>query len=120
MPRTRRDDAPDRQSLCSRGHASGYKAGSASVSAARRSTLSLEHRQVILGLFTPKLPVLGICEIAEGLQVSRSVAYHHVMTLVGLGYLKQAAARKYRVGRAQPMRSRPLGGIHCEQRARRG
>lgn len=90
------------------------------MSAARRSTLSLEHRQVIPGLFTPKQSVIGICEIADSLQVSRSVAYHHVMTLLGLGYLEQAVARKYRVGRAQPMRSRPLGGIHCEKRARRG
>lgn len=90
------------------------------MSAARPSTLSLEHRQVILGLFTRAQSVIGVSEIADSLQVSRSVAHDHVMTLVRLGYLEQAAARKYRAGRRHPMRSRSLEGTHCEKRARRG
>jgi DNA-binding IclR family transcriptional regulator len=47
---------------------------------------------VILGLFTPKQSVIGISEIADSLQVSRSIAYDHVMTLLGVGYIEQAAA----------------------------
>ena len=49
--------------------------------------------------------------------------YEHVVALVGLGYVEQADARKYRMGRSrgheQPIRIPVFGGIRCEKRARR-
>ncbi len=59
---------------------------------------SLERGLAILGSFTPKRPVLGIADIADDLGMSRPTTHRYVATLVALGFLKQGAKRKYRLG----------------------
>ena len=63
-----------------------------------RYSQSLERGLAILGCFTPKRPVLGIADIANELEMSRSTIHRYVVTLVALGYLEQGASRKYRLG----------------------
>ena len=63
-----------------------------------RYSQSLERGLAILECFTPELPVLGIADIADRLGMSRSTTHRYVTTLVALGYLKQGARRKYRLG----------------------
>jgi IclR family pca regulon transcriptional regulator len=63
-----------------------------------RYSESLERGLAVLGCFTPKRPVLGNADIADGLGMSRSTAHRYVVTLVALGYLEQVASRKYRLG----------------------
>jgi IclR family transcriptional regulator, pca regulon regulatory protein len=63
-----------------------------------RYSQSLERGLAILGCFTAERPVLGIAEIADELGMRRSTTHRYVTTLVALGYLKQGAARKYRLG----------------------
>lgn len=63
-----------------------------------RYSHSLERGLAILVCFTPERPLLGIAEIAEELGMRRSTTHRYVTTLVALGYLKQGAARKYRLG----------------------
>jgi IclR family pca regulon transcriptional regulator len=63
-----------------------------------RYSHSLERGLAILGCFTPARPVLGIADIADELDMSRSTTHRYVITLVALGYLEQGAARKYRLG----------------------
>jgi IclR family pca regulon transcriptional regulator len=63
-----------------------------------RYSQSLERGLAILGCFTPKRPVLGNADIADGLGMSRSTARRYVATLFALGYLEQIASRKYRLG----------------------
>lgn len=51
----------------------------------------------ILGVFTPKVTLLGISDIADALGISRSTTHRYVTTLVMLGQLTQEpATRKYR------------------------
>jgi IclR family pca regulon transcriptional regulator len=63
-----------------------------------RYSQSLERGLAILSCFTPEQPLLGIADIAELLGMSRSTTHRYVVTLVALGYLKQGASRKYRLG----------------------
>lgn len=63
-----------------------------------RYSQSLERGLAILGCFTPSRPVLGIADIADELEMSRSTTHRYVITLVALGYLEQGASRKYRLG----------------------
>jgi IclR family pca regulon transcriptional regulator len=63
-----------------------------------RYSQSLERGLAILECFTPETPVLGIAEIADRLEMSRSTTHRYVSTLVGLGYLEQGPSRKYRLG----------------------
>jgi IclR family pca regulon transcriptional regulator len=63
-----------------------------------RFSQSLERGLAILGSFTPERPVLGIADIADELEMSRSTTHRYVITLVALGYLEQGASRKYRLG----------------------
>jgi IclR family transcriptional regulator, pca regulon regulatory protein len=63
-----------------------------------RYSQSLERGLAILGCFTPKRPVLGIADIADGLGMSRSTTHRYVITLLALGYLEQGPSRKYRLG----------------------
>jgi IclR family pca regulon transcriptional regulator len=63
-----------------------------------RFSQSLERGLAILGCFTPERPVLGIADIADELEMSRSTTHRYVITLVALGYLEQGASRKYRLG----------------------
>ncbi len=63
-----------------------------------RYSQSLERGLAILECFTPDRPVLGIADIATQLGMSRSTTHRYVTTLLALGYLKQGARRKYRLG----------------------
>ena len=63
-----------------------------------RFSQSLERGLAILGCFTPARPVLGIADIADDLDMSRSTTHRYVTTLLALGYLEQDASRKYRLG----------------------
>jgi IclR family transcriptional regulator, pca regulon regulatory protein len=63
-----------------------------------RYSQSLERGLAILSSFTAERPVLGVVEIADELEMSRSTAHRYVITLVALGYLEQDASRKYRLG----------------------
>jgi IclR family pca regulon transcriptional regulator len=63
-----------------------------------RYSQSVERGLAILGCFTPQRSVLGIADIAEMLGMSRSTTHRYAITLVALGYLEQAASRKYRLG----------------------
>jgi IclR family pca regulon transcriptional regulator len=63
-----------------------------------RYSQSLERGLAILSCFTPERPVLGIADIADDLEMSRSTTHRYVITLVALGYLEQGASRKYRLG----------------------
>ncbi len=60
-----------------------------------RYSQSLERGLAILACFTPERPVLGIAELAEMLDMSRSTTHRYVITLVALGYLVQGRRRKY-------------------------
>jgi IclR family pca regulon transcriptional regulator len=63
-----------------------------------RYSQSLERGLAILACFTPQRPVLGIADIADELDMSRSTTHRYVITLTALGYLEQGAQRKYRLG----------------------
>jgi IclR family pca regulon transcriptional regulator len=63
-----------------------------------RYSQSLERGLAILSCFTPERPVLGIADIADDLEMSRSTTHRYVITLLALGYLEQGASRKYRLG----------------------
>jgi IclR family pca regulon transcriptional regulator len=63
-----------------------------------RYSQSLERGLAVLACFTPERPVLGISEIADELEMSRSTTHRYVITLVALGYLEQGKSRKYRLG----------------------
>jgi IclR family transcriptional regulator, pca regulon regulatory protein len=63
-----------------------------------RYSQSLERGLAILECFTPETPVLGIADIATQLGMSRSTTHRYVTTLLALGYLRQGARRKYRLG----------------------
>jgi IclR family KDG regulon transcriptional repressor len=64
-----------------------------------RADLLSRRAVAILHLFTVQQPVLGIADIAERLGMSRYATHRHVVTLVGFGFLEQAAERKYRLSR---------------------
>ena len=62
------------------------------------SSQSLERGLAILGAFTPDRPTLGISELAQRLDLTRSTTHRYVATLAKLGYLDQdEATRKYRL-----------------------
>ncbi len=63
-----------------------------------RYSQSMERGLAILTCFTPERPVLGIADIADELEMSRSTTHRYVTTLTALGYLEQGASRKYRLG----------------------
>jgi IclR family transcriptional regulator, pca regulon regulatory protein len=63
-----------------------------------RYSQSLERGLAILRCFTPERSVLGIADLADELEMSRSTTHRYVVTLVELGYLEQNAQRKYRLG----------------------
>jgi IclR family pca regulon transcriptional regulator len=64
---------------------------------APRFSQSLARGLAVLRCFTPERPVLGIADIADDLQMSRSTTHRYVITLVALGFLEQGASRKYRL-----------------------
>ncbi len=51
----------------------------------------------ILGCFVARGPVLGIAEIADELEMSRSTTHRYLSTLVALGFMEQTRGRKYRL-----------------------
>ncbi len=59
---------------------------------------SLERGLAILRCFTPAQPLLGIAQLADELEMSRSTVHRYAITLVALGYLEQDSSRKYRLG----------------------
>jgi IclR family pca regulon transcriptional regulator len=62
------------------------------------SSQSLERGLAILAAFTPDRPALGISELAQRLDLTRSTTHRYVATLAKLGYLDQdEATRKYRL-----------------------
>lgn len=63
-----------------------------------RYSQSLERGLAILACFTPEHPIRGIAEVADELDMRRSTTHRYMSTLVALGYLKQGAGRKYRLG----------------------
>ena len=63
-----------------------------------RYSQSLERGLAVLGCFTPERSVLGIADIADELDLSRSTTHRYVITLFALGYLEQGVSRKYRLG----------------------
>ncbi len=63
-----------------------------------RYSQSLERGLAILACFTPARPVMGIADIADELDLSRSTTHRYAITLVALGYLDQEVSRKYRLG----------------------
>jgi IclR family transcriptional regulator, pca regulon regulatory protein len=64
-----------------------------------RFSQSLERGLAVLRCFTPKRPELGISEIADELQMSKSTVHRYAITLVALGYLEQLnPSHKYRLG----------------------
>jgi IclR family pca regulon transcriptional regulator len=65
----------------------------------QRFSQSLERGLAVLRCFTPQLPELGISEIADELQMSKSTVHRYAVTLVALGYLEQLnPSHKYRLG----------------------
>jgi IclR family pca regulon transcriptional regulator len=64
-----------------------------------RFSQSLERGLAVLCCFTPKRPELGISELADELQMSKSTVHRYAVTLVALGYLEQLnPSHKYRLG----------------------
>lgn len=62
-----------------------------------RFSSSLERGLRIMALFDgDPQRVLGIADIADALDMSRSTTHRYVITLVGLGQLTQVQQRKYR------------------------
>jgi IclR family transcriptional regulator, pca regulon regulatory protein len=63
-----------------------------------RYSQSLERGLAVLECFTPERPVRGIAEIADELGMTRSTTHRYIATLVALGFMEQAANRRYRLG----------------------
>jgi IclR family pca regulon transcriptional regulator len=63
----------------------------------RKLSQSLEIGLVILQMFSPGRPLMGIGEIANELGMSRPNTQRYVTTLRALGFLEQGAKRKYRL-----------------------
>jgi IclR family pca regulon transcriptional regulator len=62
-----------------------------------RYSQSLARGLAILECFRVGRSVLGIADIADELEMSRSTTHRYVTTLVALGYLEQDKRRKYRL-----------------------
>lgn len=76
---------------------------------------SIQRGLAILGCYDPDSPVLGIADMADELDMSRSTVHRYAITLVALGFLEQTAARKYRLG----PRARDLGMLAVNTRGLR-
>jgi IclR family pca regulon transcriptional regulator len=63
-----------------------------------RFSQSLERGLAILSCFTAQRSVLGISDLADRLDLSRSTVHRYAVTLTELGYLDQGENRKYRLG----------------------
>jgi IclR family pca regulon transcriptional regulator len=84
-----------------------------------RYSQSLARGLAILRSFSAKRPVLGIADIADELDMTRSTTHRYVITLVALGYLEQGASRKYRLGlRVADLGSSALNSVGMRAHAR--
>ena len=72
-------------------------AGRLAACAAARYSRSLEYGLALLETFTAQRPALGVSEIADLLQISRSTAHRYASTLVQLGWLQQDHKRRYQL-----------------------
>lgn len=63
-----------------------------------RYSQSVVRGLAILETFSPTRPVQGVAAIADALGMSRATAHRYMTTLTALGYLEQAADRRYRLG----------------------
>jgi IclR family pca regulon transcriptional regulator len=68
-------------------------------SAEPKYSRSLEFGLAIIGCFTVEKRVLGIAELADLVNLSRSTTHRYAMTLVELGCLEQDRKRRYRFAR---------------------
>jgi DNA-binding IclR family transcriptional regulator len=93
--------------------------GSDSGAPERQHSQSLERGLAILRCFTAERPSLGIAELADLLDNSRSTTHRYSTTLVQLGYLEQDASRKYHLGTqaAEPALA-VIGAMPIQQHAR--
>ena len=64
-----------------------------------RMSRSVEYGLAMLQCFSSESPALGIADIADIIQISRSTTHRYATTLVVLGYLEQDSKRKYRLSR---------------------
>jgi IclR family pca regulon transcriptional regulator len=62
-----------------------------------RYSQGLEIGLAILQTYSVKRPVMGIADIADRLNMTRSTVHRYVKTLEALGMLEQEASRKYRL-----------------------
>lgn len=62
-----------------------------------RYSYSVEHGVAFLKCFTADTPVLGIAELADLIELSRSTTHRYATTLVAMGYLEQNNKRRYRL-----------------------
>lgn len=60
---------------------------------------SLEFALAIIGCFTAEKQILGIAELADLVEVSRSTTHRYAQTFVELGCLEQDDKRRYRLAR---------------------
>jgi len=64
-----------------------------------RMSRSMEYGLAMLQCFSSESPALGIADIADIIEISRSTTHRYATTLVVLGYLEQDSKRKYRLSR---------------------
>jgi IclR family transcriptional regulator, pca regulon regulatory protein len=84
-----------------------------------RFSQSLERGLAVLRCFTNRHRVLGISELADELDMSRSTTHRYVLTLSALGYLEQQTSRKYRLShRAADIGMAALNSIDVRRHAR--
>lgn len=67
-------------------------------SGAGRYSQSLQLGLAILHTYSPERPIMGIADIADRLNMTRTTVHRYVKTLEALGMLEQEASRKYRLG----------------------
>jgi IclR family transcriptional regulator, pca regulon regulatory protein len=85
----------------------------------RSISKSLVRGLAILACFTPEEPLLGISDIAEKLDSSRSTTHRYACTLVELGYLEQDSRRRYHLGlRAADIGISVLASMELRKRSR--
>jgi IclR family pca regulon transcriptional regulator len=85
-----------------------------------RFSSSLRAGLAILNCFTAERPVLGIANLADELNMSRSTTHRYASTLVALGYLEQDYSRRYRLApRVADVGMSLLDSLAVRRRARK-
>src|SRR6059058_4458517 len=82
-------------------------------SRSRNRLQSVERSLTILGQFSAAEPVLGITELTRRLQLSKSIVYRSVRTMVGAGFLEHDRSQPhlYRIG----LRAFEVGSLYLRQ-----